>query len=87
MATTNCKKWNDAFAVGTLVHYFPIKDRSGYIASKTRSTAWALSDGSVVVKIEGRSGAVSVEHLLCSCAPRPRREKHPLITYAKRVAG
>jgi hypothetical protein len=33
------------------------------VQTKTRSEAWALGHGAVVVKVEGRAGGVDITHL------------------------
>lgn len=57
--------WNAAHPVGTSVRYWPIYPPHGIapVDTTTRSEAWALGDGSVVVLIEGRSGGVHLSHI------------------------
>lgn len=58
--------WNAAHPVGTAVRYWPIYPPHGIVPpvdTTTRSEAWALGDGSVVVLIEGRSGGVHLSHI------------------------
>ncbi|MBK6942054.1 MAG: hypothetical protein IPH13_17890 [Planctomycetes bacterium] len=57
------RDFNKRIPVGTPVRYYPVADRSEFIETKTRSDAWALGDGSVVVKIEGRAGGVHIDHV------------------------
>lgn len=59
-------QWNRAHPVGTPVRYFPVlPQRPGIepLDTKTRSEAWTLCSGHVVVAVEGRSGGVAVDHL------------------------
>jgi hypothetical protein len=51
------------FPVGTKVKYFPIFGEPNYEQTEIRSEAWALGHGELVIKIEGRSGGVSISHL------------------------
>ena len=60
------ESWNAAHSVGTAVRYWPIYPPIGGVPpvdTTTRSEAWALGDGSVVVLIEGRSGGVYLSHI------------------------
>ena len=58
--------WNRKHPVGTTVEY-DARRRNGELAQefKTRSPAWLLGDKTAVVLLEGRTGAVSIEH----CTP------------------
>lgn len=56
-------RFNAENPIGTPVRYFPIKGCSDSIVTKTRSEAWELGHGEVVVKVDGRSGGVCVSHL------------------------
>ena len=56
-------RFNTENPIGTPVRYFPIKGVGESIVTKTRSEAWALGHGEVVVKIEGRAGGVCISHL------------------------
>ena len=58
--------WNAAYPVGTVVRYWPIYpplDGIPPVDTVTRSEAWALGDGSVVVLIDGKSGGVHLSHV------------------------
>lgn len=59
----NAADFNDAVSVGTPVRYFPSEDDASYVDTKTRSKAWELGSGHVVVAVEGRAGGVSIQHL------------------------
>ena len=59
-------QWNAAYPIGTAVRYWPIwppMDAFPPEDTRTRSEAWTLGDGSVVVKIEGRAGGVHLSHV------------------------
>lgn len=55
-------QWNAACPVGTPVRYWPIYPPISVppIDTRTRSEAWALGDGTVVVLIEGKSGGMAL---------------------------
>lgn len=58
--------WNAAHPVGTEVRYWPVYPPTCSVApidTTTRSEAWALGDGSVVVCVVGRSGGVHLSHI------------------------
>lgn len=58
--------WNAAHPVGTLVRYFPVYppiEGVPPVETRTRSEAWVLGDGSVVVLVEGKSGGVLLSHI------------------------
>ena len=58
--------WNEAHPVGTSVRYWPIwPPHEGLppVDTRTRSEAWTLGDGSVVVMIEGKTGGVHLSHI------------------------
>lgn len=60
------ESWNAAHPVGTPVRYHPVIppiESCTPIETRTRSEAWALGDGSVVVCIEGKSGGVHLSHV------------------------
>jgi len=56
--------WNRRFPVGTPVRYFPARNRFDHLETQTRSDAWTLGGGDAVVLVEGRSGGVSLDHLI-----------------------
>jgi len=58
------EEWNELYPVGTRVRYYPVADEPGYVDTHTRSVAWTLGSGHVVVKVDGQTGGVSVEHLV-----------------------
>lgn len=58
--------WNATHPVGTPVRYWPVYppiDSVPPVDTMTRSEAWALGDGTVVVCIAGRSGGVALTHV------------------------
>lgn len=56
------QEFNEIYPVGTAVTYFPIMGEEGR-ETKTRSEAWELGHGAVVVLVEGQTGGVSIDHL------------------------
>jgi len=61
--------WNRLYPICTPVLYFPLKDSNECISSKTRSKAWNLKSDHPVVLIEGKTGGVSLEHLVVIATP------------------
>ena len=57
------QEWNTLHSIGTKVKYYPVKKRSDYRETTTRSEAWELGDGTPVVLIKGQAGGVSLAHL------------------------
>lgn len=57
-------EWNQKYPIGTKVRYFPIREGQEFKDTKTRSEAWELGHGALVVMIEGKSGGVSLDHLI-----------------------
>ena len=53
-------QFNKKYPVGTPVKYHPVIGRPEHWETETRSTAWTLPSGHVVVQIKGRSGSVSI---------------------------
>lgn len=60
------EEWNARHPVGTPVRYFPSRGNLRcWERRQTASLAWSLDHGqAVVVKLAGKSGGVSIEHLL-----------------------
>lgn len=56
-------EFNQRVPVGTPVRYYPVQGERDFIESKTRSVAWTLGHGALVVAIEGRTGGVLVQAL------------------------
>ena len=59
---TTAEQFNTAWPVGSAFMYHSRKDGSG-VAVTTRSEAWTLGHGSVVVSVTGISGGVDITHL------------------------
>lgn len=60
------ESWNDLCPVGTAVRYWPVyppMDGFPPLDTTTRSVAWTLGDGSVVVSVSGRTGGVHLTHI------------------------
>ncbi len=58
--------WNAAHPIGTTVRYWPVYPPIDSIPPQdttTRSEAWELGDGSVVVKVVGIAGGVRLTHV------------------------
>lgn len=55
--------WNERYPIGTRVRFTPVRGRPETEESRTRSEAWELGGGIPVVKIEGRTGGVALDHL------------------------
>jgi len=58
--------WNATYPVGTRVRYWPIYppiESVPPVDTVTRSEAWALGDGSVVVCVDGQAGGVHLSHI------------------------
>ena len=58
--------WNAAYPVGTAVRYWPIYPPIDGVPPEdttTRSEAWTLGDGSVVVLVAGKTGGVHLSHI------------------------
>ena len=59
------EEWNERFPEGTNVRYFPVlNNMDDSVTSSTRSVVYELGDGTPVVALKGKSGSVSVRHLL-----------------------
>lgn len=58
--------WNSEHPVGTAVRYWPILppiSSAPPIDTITRTPAWALGNGVIVVSIVGKTGGVSLSHI------------------------
>jgi len=58
------EQFNQLHPIGTAFRYYSIAGVSEYIETKTRSECWELGDGHPVVLIQGKSGGVSIFHLV-----------------------
>lgn len=60
------ESWNAAHPVGAAVRYWPVYppiDGIPPVDTTTRSEAWTLGDGSVVVLVVGKTGGVHLSHV------------------------
>jgi len=60
------ESWNASHPVGTQVRYwyvYPPIDGFPPVHTTTRSEAWSLGDGTVVVMIAGATGGVALSHI------------------------
>lgn len=60
------ESWNAEHRVGTRVRYWPIYppiDCVPPVDTTTRSEAWTIGGGTVVVCIDGKSGGVALTHV------------------------
>ena len=66
MPQVSAEEWNRSYPPGTKVFYKALTDNSSMhdMMTRTRSEAWTLGDGSPVVLVEGKSGGVSLDHLI-----------------------
>ena len=62
--TMTAAAFNELHPVGTAFRYYPVAGQTEYERTETRSMAWELGDGHPVVLIKGRSGGVSIFHLV-----------------------
>jgi hypothetical protein len=63
MLKMTAELWNAYYPVGTVVLFEPALGHGEYERRATRSAAWTLGHGEVVVSLEGRAGGCSVEHM------------------------
>jgi hypothetical protein len=59
----SANEFNVLYEEGTLVKYYPISGEDNFEETKTRSIAWELGHGEVVVMVEGRTGGVAVSNI------------------------
>lgn len=62
-------EWNERFPIGTPVKAYPGTFDDPPLRTRTRSEAWELGHGDVVVKVEGHAGGICLSHV----KPIPRR--------------
>lgn len=62
--TKTAADWNAKHAVGTAVHYHPLRGRPEHRETTTRSAAWVMGGHSAMVMVEGVSGGVSLDHVV-----------------------
>lgn len=63
-AGLTAEAFNVAYPVGAACRYYPIAGEREHDKTKTRSEAWTLGHGALVVKIDGHTGGVDVNHLV-----------------------
>ena len=56
-------EFNRKYTPNTPCFYQPSRNEDKWYPTRTRSEAWMLGHGDVVVKVDGTSGCVAVEHL------------------------
>ena len=56
-------EFNKLCPAGTDISYFPVLGSFQHVRTKTRSKAWPLASGEVIVAIEGKAGGVSIAHI------------------------
>ncbi|CNI33934.1 Uncharacterised protein [Yersinia frederiksenii] len=56
-------KFNQKYPVGSSFKYFPIMGVPDSVEVVTRTEAWALGHGAVVVSVNGRAGGLHIEHM------------------------
>jgi hypothetical protein len=68
-------QWNELVPPGTPVRFWPVRNEDepwfegqDFSDTRTRSEAWRLSCGEVLVSVEGITGGVSVRHLAVNAA-------------------
>ena len=61
--TMKAEEWNEKYPVGTEVTYQSVIGVTEHRRTITRSEAWELGHGEVVVQIKGRTGCVAITHL------------------------
>ncbi|EMB6558640.1 hypothetical protein AB8896_05265 [Yersinia enterocolitica] len=59
----SAERFNQKYPVGSSFKYFPIMGIPDSVDVVTRTEAWTLGHGAVVVSVSGRAGGVSIEHL------------------------
>jgi hypothetical protein len=61
-----------AAPIGTICRYYPIKGRPEFETRTIRSEPWVVGGGEVIVKISGRAGGVSIDHIEVIATPAVR---------------
>lgn len=57
------EQFNKAVPIGTEVYYQPVLGWEGHELTRTRSKAWTMGHGAVVVMVDGHAGGVSIGHV------------------------
>ena len=55
--------FNAAYPVGTSVRYWPMVREGEGRLGETRSVAWTLGSGDVIVKVSGYAGGIILTHV------------------------
>ncbi|EKN5087082.1 hypothetical protein ACOZ7N_004549, partial [Yersinia enterocolitica] len=55
--------FNQKYPVGSRFNYFSVKGIPDSVEVVTRTEAWALGHGDVVVSVNGRAGGLHIEHM------------------------
>ncbi|HGU9904400.1 TPA: hypothetical protein ACNFPO_004449 [Citrobacter freundii] len=63
LRNTSAKVFNQRYPVGTQFNYYLTPGVSEREAVVTRSEAWHMRNGRLVVRVEGKLGGISVSHL------------------------
>ena len=66
MKTINLEHAKKLLPIGAKVRFYPIDGDAGYEDTVVCSEPWELGSGQIVIKVEGRSGGVNVDHLWLS---------------------
>ena len=66
--------FNRMYTPNTPCFYQPSRNEDKWYPTRTRSEAWILGHGDVVVKVDGTSGCVSIEHLAMPGSDRYARK-------------
>lgn len=56
-------EWNARYPIGTRVAAFPITRDEQPLLTSTRTPAWTLGHGTVVVSVEGYAGGICLTHI------------------------
>ncbi len=63
LRNTSAKVFNQRYPVGTQFNYYLTPGVSARETVVTSSEAWHMRNGRVVVRVEGKLGGISVNHL------------------------
>ena len=58
--------FNEKYPVNTKVKYYPLKGAETFTETTILSECWPLDSGDLVVKVAGKSGGVSIDHIAAS---------------------
>jgi len=60
----NIEETKKKFPIGQKVKYFPVKCIDRFSEHEIRSEPWALGHGDIVIKVTGKTGGLSIDHLV-----------------------